>query len=302
MSESSAARMQILLATDDSASARIAEEWVTRLRFAQRPTIDVVCVAGRGTAGPSWGMQTYREPVRLAVEGLRQNELYAAERIANEVGERLQRAGFTVHTWARQGDCREEILTMAEVDGPDLIVVGPRGRSGLAAAILGSVTHGLIAHATRPVLIARPLSAAEGRLPEHALLAVDGARSAEAAVAWLERGGCLAGGRLTVLGLLGERAGLETDEGEFVEEVKRLVRSDAGDTLGELARPLGGGDVWVDFVMRGGHPLQATLDTADELGADLVAVARPHRRPARDPLAEKIARHASQAVLLVPQT
>ena len=301
MTTPEATGMRVMLATDDSASARTAEEWVTRLRYAKSPTIEVVCVAGRGLARLGWGMQTYREPVRLAVEGIRQSELYAAERIANEVGERLQGAGLTVHTWARQGECSEELLTMAEVDRPDLIVVGPRGRSGLAAAILGSVTHGLIAHAESPVLVARPPLTTEGRLPEHVLLVVDGTPSAAAAVGWLDRAGWLVGGRVTVLGLLGDRAGLPYDEPELVDEVAGLVRSDATETLEQIARPLAGGDVALDFVLRGGHPLQETLDAAGELGVDLVAVARPQPRRGRDPIAEKVARHSAVSVLLVPQ-
>lgn len=292
--------LSILLATDDSTSARVGEEWVTRLRYVERPVIEVLCVAGRGITRLGWGMQTYREPVHLAVEGLRQSELHAAERIANEVGERLQHAGLTVHTWARQGDCCEELLAMTDIDRPDLVVVGPRGRSGLAATILGSVTHSLIAHSERPLLVARPPLTSEGPLPEHVLLVVDGTPSAEAALAWLDRAGWLRGGRMTVLGLVGDRAGLEYDEPALIDEVARLVKSDAIATLEDLARPLAAADVSLDFVLRGGHPLEATLAVTEELDVDLVAVARPPRRPGRDPLPEKIARHSSVSVLLVP--
>ena len=297
-----AAGMRIMLATDDSASARTAEEWVTRLRYAAGPTIDVVCVAGRGHSGIGWGLQTYRGPVRAAVEGQRQGELYAAERIANEVGERLQGSGLAVRTWARQGDCCEELLAMAEVDRPDLMVVGPRGRSGLAAVILGSVTQGLIAHAADPLLVARPPRTNEGQLPEHVLLVVERTHSSETAVAWLDRAGWLVGGRVTVLGLLGERAGLEHEAPETADELAWRVGSDAIATLEQLTQPLAGDDVAVDHVLRGGHPLQATLDATEELRADLVAVARPQRRQGRGPFAEKVARHSSVSVLLVPAT
>jgi nucleotide-binding universal stress UspA family protein len=294
------AAMRVMLATDDSASARTAEDWVRRLHYAATPTIDVVCVAGRGRTGFGWGLQTYREAVRVAVEGLRQSELYAAERIANEVGERLQSDGLAVRTWARQGDCCEELLAMAEVDRPDLVVVGPRGRSGLAAVILGSVTQGLIAHAASPLLVARAPLTQAGRLPEHVLLVVDGMHSAENTVAWLDRAGWLVGGRVTVLGLLGERGGLEHEEPEAADEMARLVRSDAIATLEQLVQPLADNDVSLDYILRGGHPLQATFDASEELKIDLVAVARPKRRPGRNPFAEKIARHSPASVLLVP--
>lgn len=40
----------------------------------------------------------------------------------------------------------------------DLLVVGSRSRSGLGAALLGSVSHGVIHHATCPVAVVRPRS------------------------------------------------------------------------------------------------------------------------------------------------
>jgi nucleotide-binding universal stress UspA family protein len=292
--------MRVLLATDDSESARTAEGWVTRLRFVERPLIEIVCVAGRGITRLGWGMQTYRTSVREAVEGIRQSELRAAERIANQVGERLQGAGLTVHAWARQGDCGEELLAMIATDQPDLVVVGPRGRSGLATAILGSVTHTLVTHAEVPLLVARPPRTPDARLPEHVLLIVDGTLTAEATLAWLLRAGWLAGGRVTVLGLLGDRPGLAYDEPAMIDELARLVRADATETLEQFTQRLTNVNTSVDLVLREGHPVQAMLDATEEFGVDLIAVARVHRRPGHDPFAEKVARHASVSVLLVP--
>jgi nucleotide-binding universal stress UspA family protein len=40
--------------------------------------------------------------------------------------------------------------------GADVLCVGSRGRSGLAAAFAGSVTQGLIAHGGWPVLVVGP--------------------------------------------------------------------------------------------------------------------------------------------------
>ena len=39
--------IRVMLATDDSESARAGEEWILRLRWRVPPVVDVVCVAGQ---------------------------------------------------------------------------------------------------------------------------------------------------------------------------------------------------------------------------------------------------------------
>lgn len=50
----------------------------------------------------------------------------------------------------------QAILEYTDTVDAGAIVVGSRGRSGLRSAILGSVSHGLINHAHRPVLVVPP--------------------------------------------------------------------------------------------------------------------------------------------------
>ena len=293
---------RVLLATDDSDPARQAEAWVARLRWSRPCVVDVLCVAGHGITRLGWGMQTYRPTVRQAVEQIRQDELLAGERIANTVGERLQQAGLTVHAWARQGDAAEEILATVELERPDLIVLGPRGRSGLAQVLLGSVSHEVTVAARRPILVARrPLSEA-GPLPAHVLVAVDGSPAAEVAIDWLARSGWTAGTQLTLLGLLGVSPGVDTDEPEITSVLSELVRQDAIAYLDRMSAPLATQAAELQIDLRSGHPLQATLGATAEFGVDLAVVARPGRRRGLDPFAEKVARHAPVSVLVVPVT
>jgi nucleotide-binding universal stress UspA family protein len=300
MTTRSTGPMRILLATDDSVPAQTAESWIVRLRWADSPIVDVVTVAGRGMTRLGWGLGVDRETLRHALDTVRQSERIEAERIANEVGERLQYAGLTVHTWARQGDCSEQLLTMIDDERPDLVVVGPRGRSALAQVLLGSVTQQMVTQASAPVLVARPSVTPDGPLPRHILVVADGARHAESAIAWLLDVGWVRDARVTVVGLLGERTGLGSDEPELVDEIAGMVRSDATETLGVLIQPLVDAGVDVGLELRDGHPLQAVLDSAMSLDVDLVAVARAPRRRDRDALAEKVARHAGASVLLFP--
>jgi nucleotide-binding universal stress UspA family protein len=45
------------------------------------------------------------------------------------------------------------IVRLAEEHDVDLIVIGSRGRSGLRAVLLGSISNGVVHHADRPVLV-----------------------------------------------------------------------------------------------------------------------------------------------------
>src|ERR1700759_1120663 len=87
---------------------------------------------------------------------LDEEEIAAAQRIAEEGAAGASRRGY--NATARVAEANESVaMTISEVareiDAP-LIVCGQRGRGAFAAAILGSVSHQLSAHAERPVLIA----------------------------------------------------------------------------------------------------------------------------------------------------
>jgi len=57
-----------------------------------------------------------------------------------------------------EGDPVDEILSFADNEGADLIVMGSRGRGALAGALLGSVSSGVAQHASVPVLVAKKRS------------------------------------------------------------------------------------------------------------------------------------------------
>jgi nucleotide-binding universal stress UspA family protein len=60
--------------------------------------------------------------------------------------------GFEIQSELLFGSPAERILEYAESKGCDLIVMGTRGRSGLAGLLLGSQVQKVIAHSTCPVL------------------------------------------------------------------------------------------------------------------------------------------------------
>jgi len=53
------------------------------------------------------------------------------------------------------GDTVDEIVAYGDSHDVDLIVVGSRGQGGIASALLGSVSRGVLGESRRPVLIVR---------------------------------------------------------------------------------------------------------------------------------------------------
>lgn len=79
-----------------------------------------------------------------------------------------------------------EIARRAEHDDVDLIVMGSHGHGALAQLIFGSVTHGVLAHTTKPLLIVRGSAAPKGDSLKVGI-AVDGSKFGRAAVKYALR-------------------------------------------------------------------------------------------------------------------
>jgi len=141
---------QILIATDGSPSAQEAVEVGLELAKEQGADVTFVHVAdpdefhgGRVGTVPI----THREPIDETETALK-----AAAEAAEEAGvsfalERI--AGQTVDT----------IVALADAKNADLIVLGSRGRNAVTSALLGSVSHGVLRHASRPVLVVKTAKA-----------------------------------------------------------------------------------------------------------------------------------------------
>lgn len=138
---------KILLATDGSPSAAEAARYAGQL--AQLTGAQVIV------------LHTYpRVPAFLGepdFSRLIHENLAEAERIVAPVVEQLLAADIAASVEILEGPPAEAILAVAENSGCDLIVLGTRGYGQLAGMLLGSVSQKVLANATLPVLVVRPV-------------------------------------------------------------------------------------------------------------------------------------------------
>ena len=95
--------------------------------------------------------------VREGTEALDDASRETAEGLAAEGAELARAAGFDAEPRAVSSSRAyfAALLELAEEIDARVIVAGSRGRSTIAAAVLGSVSTGLLHHTSRPVLVVR---------------------------------------------------------------------------------------------------------------------------------------------------
>jgi nucleotide-binding universal stress UspA family protein len=109
------------------------------------------------------------------IEGIDDACLQSAEARAEEGAQLARDAGIDAIAGvvSRSGSIAEAILQEAADADADAIVVGFRGLTGVKSLLLGSVSHGVLQHADRAVLVVPSPTVAEQRHPHgHAHAAV----------------------------------------------------------------------------------------------------------------------------------
>lgn len=292
--------MRVLLASDDSVASRAAEAWLAAARWVAPPEVSVLSVAAPTVTDSAWLNRFRHESLRQQIADLDQHEQQRALEVAELVAERLRASGLAADSHAVHGEAAREILAHIEKHAPDLVAVGPRGRSDFSAALLGSVTQQLLAHSPAPLLVARAGRMPAGELPQTIVLMVSGTLAVRGAIDWLVRAGWLRGTRVVIAGLLGTSPGLEPERTEVADAIGAELRLAALDVLRfleELVKPHAS-EVTLELHM--GQPLHAAMSIADAHQADLLVVGKFPPRAGDQPFADKLARYAEASVLVVP--
>jgi nucleotide-binding universal stress UspA family protein len=145
---------KILVPTDGSETAKKATKYAVELAKQIGATITLVGVIDKNRylsqsipakASPTRLMETIEDYLRQAAEAY----LKEAERLCGANGVQSRKV-------IRSGHPVEEIIKEAKNSKIDLIVIGSHGKSAIKAAVLGSVTFGVIHNGTKvPVLVVR---------------------------------------------------------------------------------------------------------------------------------------------------
>jgi nucleotide-binding universal stress UspA family protein len=137
---------RILFATDFSRWARRAEDYACALACSWRASLTVLCVAEFPPGlNPDYPVnQQYLADLMKT----------ASSQVADLKG-RAERRGIVVTTRMATGIPSEEVIAAALAEDSDLIIVGTRGKTGLAHVLLGSTAERVIRGAPCPVLAVR---------------------------------------------------------------------------------------------------------------------------------------------------
>ena len=162
VSASRAPFKKILVAIDGSDSSKRAAQ--VALGLAEGLKADLVLLHAISPPTKYYG-STIPAPSGVAAPPISQREIdayydyarRAAKGMVEDVESQAKRGGVKVKTDFPQGvsSVVETIIDHAEDEKADLIVVGTRGLGGFKKLLLGSVSSGVVSHASTPVLVVR---------------------------------------------------------------------------------------------------------------------------------------------------
>jgi nucleotide-binding universal stress UspA family protein len=152
----------VLLATDGSPTAEKATG--TAIQLAKLLDTELIVVTAWDIPYTTVGFSL--APVSGDLAKLSEDE---ARRVAADAAARAEEAGVEARTCVLRGIPVQEICAAAEKFDPRFLVIGSHGWGAVRRALFGSVSAGVLHHATCPVLV----------VPADEALPANGARAAE---------------------------------------------------------------------------------------------------------------------------
>jgi nucleotide-binding universal stress UspA family protein/uncharacterized membrane protein YfcA len=224
-------------------------------------------------------------------ESILKQEMQTAQARLEDIRAEAEAAGVACETHLIHGQTvDQEIVDLADALKADLIVMGRRGRRGLARMMLGHATAHVIGKAHCNVLVVPRAAKVEGR---HILVATDGSRFAEAAAVTAASLGGFCRAAVTVVSVTTQSHGPE----------RRALAQEAVQRVVEHMRSQG---IAAEGKVLDGYPASIIADLAREQGSDLI-VTGSHGRTGLERVllgstSERILNETPCAVLVVKTT
>lgn len=143
--------MKVLLATDGSAHARLAEELVQKLPSVRNAEFIVASVC----TPPPIVDGIYDSTLPEGIENIWSQIREQAAKSADEAAQRLRDAGYAATSRVLTGDVSSALLDLIKEEKATLVVVGSRGESVIEGFFLGSTARRMLSYSGATVLVAR---------------------------------------------------------------------------------------------------------------------------------------------------
>jgi len=144
--------MKILIGVDDSAHSKAALEFLGRQTWPKGSK--VILLTAVSTPVLAYAMPDMGGVAVFLAE--QEQEIYkAAKEMVAGKARALRDAGLDVEARVARGDARDLLVSTAQAEGIDLLIVGSHGRTGLTKLLLGSVASHVVTHAPCSVTVVK---------------------------------------------------------------------------------------------------------------------------------------------------
>jgi nucleotide-binding universal stress UspA family protein len=272
--------MNVLFATDGSEYSEGAARFLTKFNISKGDTISVFHAI-------SWiPVMSEYEHLYADFSSLRKE---VAPRILESTADILKVTGANIETAFAEDYPDKAIVERAVEIGADIIVMGARGLRGIGSHLVGSITRAVSIKSPKPVLVIKPEQwAQEGNLK--VLFATDGSDYADEVATMLASLPFPVSMELTILHVvfstlmdIPERYALEVED-----RIKKLVATHreqesrySDEILDRAFNILQGTFPEAEKLRKYGDPSVEILDTAGEIGADIIALGSSGKRGVR---------------------